>query len=91
VPKKVEATSSSDSNDSDEDNNLTFAAAQVGKMKIDCKSQTINLEYFQIPAEGLVTDNLIYLPITIENVNCWALCDTGANFSCISPTLESVH
>jgi hypothetical protein len=86
VPTKPDESSSSDSSD-DEDSKMKFAAAQLHKIKLDCKSQTINLEYFQIPPESLVTDNLIYLPITIENANCWALCDTGANFSCISPTL----
>jgi hypothetical protein len=79
VPTK--AGDSDSSEDEDGDTNMIFAASKMDKMKIDCKlNNIINLEYFQIPPEGLTTDKLIYLPITIENINYWALCDTGSNF-----------
>ena len=90
VPMDVDKESSSSSSSDGEDTNMTFAAARLDKIKKDCKSDkdiVINLQYFQIPPEGLTTDNLIYLPITIENVKCWALLDSGSNFSTISPTL----
>ncbi|EIE82418.1 hypothetical protein RO3G_07123 [Rhizopus delemar RA 99-880] len=88
VPMEVDESSSYDSCDTDNDSNLLFAAAKLDKPKQDCKFKTkIDTQYFQTPPEGLITDNSIYLPVTIEHVRCWALCDPGANFSCISPTL----
>ncbi|ORE01633.1 hypothetical protein BCV72DRAFT_236027, partial [Rhizopus microsporus var. microsporus] len=33
--------------------------------------------------------NTIYVPIVVENIKTWAMIDTGATFSCVSPSFCS--
>jgi hypothetical protein len=71
-----------------EDNDLEFRAANLEtpskKKRNNCKFNEID---FSKPPNNAMTNNSIYLPLTIQNLPTWCLLDTGCSFSSISPRL----
>lgn len=88
-----ETTSSDiDMDEQSGDENLVYAAAALdldsndrkGKNKAECK---YNDDYFCQRPDNFMSNDAIYLPLTVEKIKVWALLDSGCTFSAISPQL----